>query len=227
MSNDAAKQEIDAAQKDAENEADELAKIDQAAEEAFAQWLSERPVEVKLPGQLGHYPFDEYKDGKLPNLFNDSNQASSSSKNKIVSGKNGNALQLTGDDGVNLGVGNFKRTQPFSVALWMNTPHHKERTVVYSRSMAWTDAGSRGYQMLLRNGHISASLIHFWPGHAINIRPTAKGPKNEWHHVTVTYDGSTRASGLAIYVDGKLAKTEIHKDNLCLLYTSPSPRDRG
>jgi len=214
MSNDAAKQEIDAAQKDAENEADELAKIDQAAEEAFTQWLSERPVEVKLPGQLGHYPFDEYKDGKLPNLLSDSNKASSSSKNKIVPGKNSNALQLTGDDGVNLGIGNFKRTQPFSVALWMNTPHHKERTVVYSRSKAWTDAGSRGYQMLLRNGHISASLIHFWPGNAINIRTTAKVPKNEWHHVTVTYDGSTRANGLAIYVDGKLAKTEIHKDNL-------------
>ena len=43
----------------------------------------------------------------------------------------------------------LKRTQPFSVALWMNTPHHKERTVVFSRSKAWTDAGSRGYQMLL------------------------------------------------------------------------------
>jgi len=68
--------------------------------------------------------------------------------------------------------------------------------------------------MLLRTGHISASLIHFWPGNAINIRTTAKVPKNEWHHVTVTYDGSTRANGLAIYVDGKLAKTEIHKDNL-------------
>ena len=214
MSNDAAKQEIDAAQKDAENEADELAKIDQAAEEAFTQWLSERPVEVKLPGQLGHYPFDEYKDGKLPNLLSDSNKASSSSKNKIVPGKNSNALQLTGDDGVNLGIGNFKRTQPFSVALWMNTPHHKERTVVYSRSKAWTDAGSRGYQMLLRNGHISASLIHFWPGNAINIRTTAKVPKNEWHHVAITYDGSTKAGGLEIYVDGKLAKTEIHKDNL-------------
>ncbi len=214
MSNADAKLQIDAAKNVAVNEAAELAKIGQEKEEAFIQWLSERSAEVTLLGQLGHYPFDEYKEGKLPNLLSDSNQASSSLKNKIVPGKNGNALQLTGDDGVNLGVGNFKRTQPFSVALWMNTPHHKERTVVYSRSKAWTDAGSRGYQMLLRDGHLSTSLIHFWPGNAINIRTTAKLPKNEWHHVTVTYDGSTCASGLAIYVDGKLAETEIHKDNL-------------
>jgi hypothetical protein len=121
---------------------------------------------------------------------------------------------LTGDDGVNLGIGNFKRTAPFSIALWMNTPHHKERTVVFSRSRAWTDAGSRGYQMLLRDGHLSASLIHFWPGNAISVRTKAKLPKNEWHHVAITYDGSTKAGGLEIYVDGKLVETEIHKDNL-------------
>jgi hypothetical protein len=214
MSNADAKKQIETAEKEAVAEAAKLAKISNAAEEAFAKWLSERPAEVKLPGQLGHYPFDEYKDGKLPNLLNESNRASSNSKNKIVPGKNGNALQLTGDDGVNLGVGNFQRTQPFSVAMWMNTPYHKERTVVFSRSRAWTDAGSRGYQMLLRDGHLSTSLIHFWPGNAINIRTTAKLPKNEWHHVAITYDGSTLASGLSIYVDGNLAETEIHKDNL-------------
>ncbi len=214
MSNADAKKQIDAAKKVVENEAIELKKTDQAAEEAFVKWLNERLIEVELPGQIGYYPFDEYKDGKLPNLLSESNTASSSSKNKIVPGKNGNALQLTGDDGVNLGIGNFKRTQPFSVALWMNTPHHKERTVVYSRSKAWTDAGSRGYQLLLRDGHLSTSLIHFWPGNAINIRTSTKLQKNKWHHVTVTYDGSARASGLAIYVDGTLTETEIHKDNL-------------
>ena len=86
MSNDAAKEQIDAAKKFAENEAAELEKIRQAAEESFAKWLSDRPAEVALPGQLGHYPFDEYKDGKLPNLLNESNRASSNSKNKIVPG---------------------------------------------------------------------------------------------------------------------------------------------
>ncbi len=214
MTDEAAKQKVAELEKQVAAEEAELVRVSAAAGEAFEKWLVERPAEEVLPGQIGHFPFDEFEDGKLPNLADESKQASSSQKNKIVPGKNGNALQLTGDDGVNLGIGNFKRTAPFSVALWMSTPHHKERTVVFSRSRAWTDAGSRGYQILLRDGHLSASLIHFWPGNAISVRTKAKLPKDEWHHVAITYDGSTKAVGLEIYVDGKLTETEIHKDNL-------------
>jgi len=214
MTDEAAKQKIADAEKQTAAEESQLAKASAAAGEAFEKWLTERPAEAKLPGQIGHFPLDEYKDGKLPNLADESKQASSSQRNKIVLGKNGNALQLTGDDGVNLGIGNFKRTQPFSIALWMNTPHHKERTVVFSRSRAWTDAGSRGYQLLLRDGHLSASLIHFWPGNAISVRTKAKLPKNEWHHVAITYNGSTRAAGLQVFVDGQAAPSEIVRDNL-------------
>ena len=209
-----AKIEIDKAKKQVTVDETQLVKIKKKENENYIQWLKQRPTEAKLSGLIGHYTFDEYKDGKLPNLADESKKASSSQKNKIVPGKKGNALKLTGDDGVNLGIGNFNRTQPFTITLWMNTPNHKERTVVYSRSKAWTDAGSRGYQMLLRNGHLSTSLIHFWPGNAINIRAINKLPINEWHHVSVTYDGSTHANGLKIFIDGKLTKTEIHKDNL-------------
>ena len=214
MTDAAAKQKIADMEKQVAAEEVRLAKVSADAGEAFEKWLTERSAEAALPGQIGHFPFDEFTDGKLPNLADESKPASSSQKNKIVPGKNGNALRLTGDDGVNLGIGNFKRTAPFSVTLWMNTPHHKERTVVFSRSRAWTDAGSRGYQMLLRDGHLSVSLIHFWPGNAISVRTRVKLPKNEWHHVAITYDGSTKARGLEIYVDGKLAEIEIHKDNL-------------
>ena len=214
MSDEEEKQKIAELVKQVAADEAELARVSAAAEERFEKWLTERPAEGVLSGQIGHFPFDEFKDGKLTNLAGESKQAASSQKNKIVPGKNGNALQLTGDDGVNLGIGNFKRTEPFSVALWMSTPHHKERTVVFSRSRAWTDAGSRGYQMLLRDGHLSASLIHFWPGNAINVRTKAKLRKDEWYHVAITYDGSTKAGGLEIYVNGKLTETEIYKDNL-------------
>ena len=209
-----AKIEIDKAKKQVTVDEAQLVKIKKKENENYIQWLKQRPTEAKLSGLIGHYTFNEYKNGKLPNLADESKKATSSQKNKIVPGKKGNALKLTGDDGVNLGIGNFNRTQPFTITLWMNTPNHKERTVVYSRSKAWTDAGSRGYQMLLRNGHLSTSLIHFWPGNAINIRAINKLPINEWHHVSVTYDGSTHANGLKIYINGKLTKTEIHKDNL-------------
>ncbi len=38
--------------------------------------------------------------------------------------------------------------------------------------------------------------------------------RDEWRHVFVTYDGSRHASGIKIYLDGKLAETEVRADAL-------------
>ena len=134
--------------------------------------------------------------------------------NKLVAGVNGKAVELSGDDGVNLKKGNFHRYDPFSVSLWLNAPDKRERIVVFHRSRAWTDAASRGYQLLLEDGKLSWSLIHFWPGNAIRVRSKAELPLGEWHQVTVTYDGSSRAAGMKIFLDGEPLPVEVVRDNL-------------
>lgn len=126
----------------------------------------------------------------------------------------GRAVKLSGDDGIGLKVGNFRRFEPFSVSLWMNTPDRKQRAVVFHRSRAWTDAGSRGYQLLIEDGCLSASLIHFWPGNAIRIRTRKPIPTDDWLHVAMTYDGSSAAAGLTIYLNGKAADTVVVQDQL-------------
>ena len=50
----------------------------------------------------------------------------------------GQAIEFTGDDAVDLPLGNFGRQQPFSVSLWLKTPDVKERAVVVS-SLACLD----------------------------------------------------------------------------------------
>ncbi|CAN5425379.1 DUF1553 domain-containing protein [soil metagenome] len=136
--------------------------------------------------------------------------------NEIVAGPEigSGAVKLTGDDPVELPVGNFARWEPFSVALKMRTPDAKERAVVFHRSKAWTDAASRGYEFLIEDSRLKWSLIHFWPGNAISIRTLDPVPVGEWVHVAVTYDGSSRAGGLSIYVDGQRAATEVVRDGL-------------
>jgi hypothetical protein len=96
----------------------------------------------------------------------------------------------------------------------MQIPDYKDRSVVFHRSRAWTDSGSRGYQLLIEDGKLSMSLIHFWPGNAIRIRAKEKAPERQWIHVVVTYDGSSRADGLKLYLDGRLAETDTVRDNL-------------
>ncbi len=134
--------------------------------------------------------------------------------NESVPGAIGKAIRLTGDDAVGTKVGNFRRFDPFSVSLWIKTPNHKDRAVVFHRSRAWTDAASRGYQLLIEDGKLNWSLIHFWPGNAISIRTADAIPIDQWIHVVVTNEGSSDASGLALYINGKQADTEIVRNSL-------------
>jgi len=135
-------------------------------------------------------------------------------RNELVEGVIDKAFELTGDDPVDTDVGNFRRWQPFSIALWIKTPDVKDRAVILHRSKAWTDAGSRGYQLLIEEGRLSWSLIHFLPGNAISIRTLDPIPVGQWLHVAVTNDGSSRAAGLRILVDGQPVPTEVIRDSL-------------
>ena len=180
--------------------------------------------------ELAHFIFDELKGNKLadalhaappPQPKKDAKDkgppdlaAVLKGENKLVPGKLGNAIQFTGDDAVDTPLGNFQRHEPFSVSLWMQTPDAKNRAVVFHRSQAWTDAASRGYELLIEDGKLKWSLIHFWPGNAISIRTKENIPLKQWLQVIVTYDGSSRADGLKIFVDGKLAAVDVIKDNL-------------
>ncbi len=193
--------------------------------QAIAQWLKQSRAKPATEVQaelieslkrdlLAAFTFDQLDGGKLANEVDKDKPAKLSGENKLVEGKLNQAVLFTGDDPVDLPLGNFGRHEPFSVSLWLKTPDEKERAVVFHRSRAWTDAASRGYELLIEEGRLKWSLIHFWPGNAISIAARDKVPLNKWQHVTVTYDGSSQASGLKIYVDGQAVATEVIKDKL-------------
>ena len=165
---------------------------------------------------LARLAFDERVKGKIPNLTDGNLSASTSANNPLVAGKFGQAIRLTGDDAVSLpkGVGDFNRHQAFSLSLWIKPTLFHDRAVVVRRSKAWTDAASRGYELLLQNNRPSFALIHFWPGNALRVRNTHAIPLNEWTHLAVSYDGSSKASGVGFYRNGRKAKSEVIRNNL-------------
>ena len=171
---------------------------DLEAELAAIKPRVQAPAIRKIPGLIEHLSFEDFKGGA----------------NRSVPGAVGLGVELTGDDAIGLKSGNFARWQPFTVSLWMRTPDVKERAVVYHRSKAWTDAASRGYELLIEDGKLSAALVHFYPGNAIRVRAADVLEPGRWAQVTVTYDGSSRAAGLRIYMDGVGVETEIVKDHL-------------
>lgn len=189
----------------------ELAKI---AAPAFEKWMKNSPGKVSDAAPIASFDFESNERNKIPNLVEGGDPATTSGNNQLVDGRNGKAVQLTGDDKVTLPVGNFSRNDSFTISLWLKTPDEKKRAVVFSRSKAWTDAASRGYELLIEDGELSLGIIHFYPGDAIRVRTTEKLPVGEWKHVAVSYDGSSRASGVTLYVDGQPADTRIIRDHL-------------
>ncbi|WP_240907201.1 DUF1553 domain-containing protein [Paludisphaera rhizosphaerae] len=195
----------------------------------FDEWLRKldrsRPPVYSPTGRIGDFSFDDLTDGKLANRADAGKPGKAVEGPSLVEGRVGKALKLDGEDGATLPMGNFDRYQPFSLALWIKSPDRKDRAVILRRSMAWTDAGSRGYQVLIEDGRLTASLVHFWPGNAIGIAAREQVPINQWTHVVLTYDGSSRASGLKLYIDGRPAEVEVVRDGLTRTITGGGADD--
>ena len=180
---------------------------------AFSTWLENRG-EMSVRGEVARVDFEDAKDNRIPNKANEKSPVTLRGENKLVDGRFGKAIQLSGDDAVDIPGGNFNRVDPFTIALWIQTPDVKERAVVLHRSKAWTDAASRGFELLIENGKLKWSLIRFWPGDAASIRCRTPLKPGEWTHVVVSSDGSGSAAGLRIHINGENAIVDTIKDSL-------------
>ena len=134
---------------------------------------------------------------------------------EVVPQEEGNAVLLDGENSITLpGVGVFERSDPFTISLSIQVPEVYERAVVLHRTKSWTDSGSRGYQLLIEDGHLVVALVHFWPGDAIAIRSVDPLDVGRFVDVSFFYDGSSRADGLKLLVDGERVAVEVVRDRL-------------
>ena len=129
-----------------------------------------------------------------------------------VPGKVGNALKLDGKTHVVLPAElTLKRDQTFSYGGWVN-PGAARPMNILSRMNSGNH--SRGFDLTFERGPVSVHLIHQWPGNGLKVQTKAAIKLNQWTHVFATYDGSSKASGVAIYFNGVKQPLDIEKDNL-------------
>jgi hypothetical protein len=195
-----------------------------SAEGDFQHWLRRNPQLTEIKGLVGHYTFDTIRGGKCSNQVSRTHTAKLSESPKSVEGRFGRALEFSGENAVTIEkLADFRRSDPFSISLWLKIPEELEEMVVLHHQRAGSGAGYNGYQLVLESGKASFGLIHFWPGNAINVRTKAKLKTNEWLQLTITYDGSSRASGVQLYLNGKPAEVEIVRDNLYKDFANDRP----
>ncbi|MFK7911375.1 MAG: DUF1553 domain-containing protein [Akkermansiaceae bacterium] len=193
-----------------------VAATKKSEQQAFEAWLADRPAHHSWKGMLSHLTFDAAEGNKFPNSANPKAPSPTNAANKLVAkGVSGKAVQLTGDHAVTVGgVPKVNREVPISFSFWMKPNKHHQRAVVFHQTRSWTDAASRGYELLIENGKLSAAWNHFWPGNALRVKTSGSLPVGEWTHVTVTYDGSSSAAGLKFYINGSRDPGEIIRDQL-------------
>ena len=151
----------------------------------------------------------------MPKLRLNFDDAKPNGENKLVPGIAGQAIKFSGDDAFGCpGSGKYGRTSPFSISVWLKPAEHKPRVAILHQCVAAEDAAFRGYSLVLDNGHPQFSLIHFWPGNAIQIQASQQIPLNEWTHVAIVYNGSSHAAGLRLFINGNSADVDVVKDKL-------------
>ena len=190
--------------------------IEQIENHLISKWKVMSGNENTYGKPMAYLSFDDREGNRYPNTADTTKGTSTNKNNKEVEGKYGKAIHFTGDDALTFpsGFGDFTRHQTFTMAFWLKPTIEHDRAVVVRRSKAWTDAASRGIELVIENGRLSPALIHFWPGNAIRIQSKRVLPLNQWTHVGLTYDGSSRASGIQLFENGKLAITEVIRDHL-------------
>ncbi|MCR9248464.1 MAG: DUF1549 domain-containing protein [bacterium] len=111
-------------------------------------------------------------------------------------------------------VPGFTRADPFRLELELWNPTESERAVVLHTSRYTLDADTQGYQILTRDGRLCWEIVHHWPGSAIAVRTKAPLPTGRWVRIVASYDGSSRAAGLGLTLDGAEVAIEVVRDHL-------------
>ena len=162
-------------------------------------------------GPLLHLPLDE-KNGNVAKSSASPVRGTIHGKANWSTGKVNGALDFDGNTYVALdSAPTFDSDTPFSIGVWAN-PTAKTGMALLSKM---DDAAAyRGYDLLFEDGKVVVHLIHRWADNAIKVSTKNPVTPNAWHHVLVTYNGSKKAAGLKIYVDGKLEALTVLNDSL-------------
>jgi len=183
-------------------------------------YMKKLPENSRQNGLLGHYPLERLtKSGKKKEYVVDDNfKVTTREAPKMAKGRKGMAFEFTGEyDEMHItGLPNFEWTDEFSMGLWLNTTKREAgKTQTLMGTSSEKNSFWRGWDFYLDSlNHLNARLIHSLPHNYIHVRSKDSIAKNEWHHVAFTYDGSGKAKGLRLFMNGKKVKTTIPYDRL-------------
>lgn len=189
-------------------------------QEAWEQKLLGQTAVAPTQGIVAHYELDgslsdssgRYRQGRTV-------KGDPTFNNGMIS----RAVFLDGQTELSFGqVGEFEHNQPFTFALWLRPGLGKVGNYAFQKIS--DEQTRRGFELIFAETQLfdiqryaaplTVRLTTQWPDNAIQLRTKELFYTNEWKHLTLTYDGSSKAAGLQVFLNGKPAAVEVLQDKL-------------
>ena len=190
-----------------------------ARQAAWEQQLREQPAALPpslSEGLVSHYPLDETADTETANAVEGQPGGvyAGPGQPEWLPGVVGHAVRLNGKGG-HFACGEAfhpERTDSFSYGCWF-LAEAKNRGELFGK---FNDSDRQGFCVNVDPGtnYIFCEWYHDFPDNALLVRAIVTELVGCWHHLFVTYDGTSTAAGVKVYVDGHLVLTRVDWDCL-------------
>jgi len=204
---------------------EQLKEITSVPGEQYRSWVGQKqeiPVMLgagKNQGLVAYYDFDQLGSSQDRDTFQNINKAGGKpavvNEPDIDPGFKGKAVFLNDYTSITLPekLGWFGRTDPFtiSLAVYPDTLYQDAGLFYHCEDFR---LGLKGYSLFLDHNHLRFVIAHSWPQNAIQVRSKEPLKIREWTQVTITYDGSSKAGGVSIFLDGQKVPLLVDYDQL-------------
>lgn len=154
-------------------------------------------------GLVAHYPFNGNANDESGNGHDGTVNGAT-----LTADRFGNADSAYLFDGINDRIEladeaafDFEHTDAFSQSFWIKTSDATAgNKSLYAKMLKYYP--TTGYNVLLIDGKLRVYLINAHPSNEIAVDGTTLLNDDQWHHVVVSYDGTSSVEGMAIYIDG-------------------------
>ena len=206
---------------DLESEIDSVEKL--AYNSGFKTWLEnedyKRDIQKKsIKHQVAYFNLDN---GKLSNSMAPyqkgtmKRESQEGQKIDLVKGWQGDGIKFDGDTWLDLkNTAVFDKSDSFTISFWANIPKElKNGNILHKGSGAILFAW-RGYHLKIVNDKLEIMMCHTAPDNAITKISKKEFPRDQWVNFAISYDGSSKASGFKLFVNGNEMEMDIEVDNL-------------
>ncbi len=171
---------------------------------AITSWEADAPSILAKPPS-NSVVFHESFDGGV-----NQDVSSAGTALQFVPGLLGQSVSFDATRHVEVELRDFQADGPWTIGFWMMPDGSLSCPV----SLIEPTGNRRGIEVLLAKGLLKVHLVDCWGVSQIEVSTTRPMTARNWHHVVVCYDGSRKAKGLHVFVDGEREEIAVRRDTL-------------